>query len=141
MYERPLPHGQPVWFEGKYQHDDTYPLYIQELYCSFTLKPDHIPTIQVKTGRFQENMYLESNVDEKGNSEPVTLFLTNMDMELFFKHYDVTPLFWGGGYKFRKCEGVFREYIDYWMKVKEENAKEKNALYTLAKLMLNSLYG
>jgi hypothetical protein len=141
MYDRPLPHGLPVWFDGKYEHDPTYPLFIQELYCDFQLKPDKIPTIQVKTGRFQENVYLENNIDNKGNNAPVTLFLTNMDMELFFEHYDVTPHYWGGGYKFRQCVGIFRDYIDYWMKVKEENAAEKNAMYTLAKLMLNALYG
>jgi hypothetical protein len=141
MYNRPLPHGVPIWYDGEYEHDDTYPLYIQELYCTFQLKPEHIPTIQIKQGRFQENLYLENNIDKFGKNEPVTLYLTNMDLELFFAHYDVTPIEWRGGYKFRQCVGVFRDYIDYWMKIKEENAAEKNALYTLAKLMLNSLYG
>lgn len=141
MYWQPLPHGQPVWFDGEYEHDPSYPLYLQELYCEFKLKPDKLPTVQIKTGRFQENLYLESNMDRKGNDTPVTLYLTNMDMELFFKHYDVTVHYWGGGYKFRQCIGIFQDYIDYWMKIKADNAKEKNALYTLAKLMLNSLYG
>jgi hypothetical protein len=141
MYDRPLPHGLPVWFDGEYEYDPTYPLFIQELYCEFQLKPNKIPTIQVKTGRFQENVYLENNIDNEGNDAPVTLFLTNMDMELLFEHYDVTPHYWGGGYKFRQCVGIFNDYIDHWMKIKEENAAEKNALYTLAKLMLNALYG
>jgi hypothetical protein len=141
MYEKPLPHGTPIWFDGKYEHDESYPLYIQEIYCEFQLKPDKIPTVQVKTGRYQENVYLENNIDKDGNDAPVTLFLTNMDLELFFDHYAVTVHYWGGGYKFRECTGIFCDYIDYWMQVKEENAAEKNALYTLAKLMLNSLYG
>jgi hypothetical protein len=141
MYNRPLPHGAPLWFSGKYEDDDLYTLFIQELYCTFQLKPGHIPTIQIKTGRFQENQYLENNIDELGNDEPATLYMTNMDLELFFEHYDVNVMEWRGGFMFRECTGVFRAYIDYWMKVKEENAKEKNALYTLAKLMLNSLYG
>jgi hypothetical protein len=141
MYNQPLPHGTPIWFEGKYSHDKSYPLFIQEIYCEFKLRPNKIPTIQVKTGRYQENEYLESNVDNKGIDEPVTLFLTNMDMELFFDHYDVYVHSWNGGYKFRQCEGIFKEYIDHWTKIKEENAAEKNALYSLSKLMLNGLYG
>jgi hypothetical protein len=141
MYDRPLPHGAPLWFSGQYEEDDLYTLFIQELYCTFQLKPGYIPTIQIKTGRFQENQYLENNIDKLGNDEPVSLYLTNMDLELFFEHYDVKVIEWRGGFMFRECVGVFKSYIDHWMKVKEENAKEKNALYTLAKLMLNSLYG
>lgn len=141
MYDKPLPIGQPLWFEGKYKKDKGYPLFIQEVYCEFQLKPGHIPMIQVKTGRYQENVYLENHIDNLGNDDPVTLYLTNMDMELFFEHYDVTVHSWNGGFMFRECTGIFKEYIDYWTAIKVENAEDKNALYTLAKLMLNSLYG
>ena len=71
----------------------------------------------------------------------VTLVLTNVDMELFFEHYKVTPISWDGGWKFKNCQGVFKDYIDYWTAVKIANSKDKNALYILAKLMLNALYG
>jgi hypothetical protein len=143
MYEFPLPYGMPVPYEGKYEFDETYPLFIQEITCEFKLKPNHIPTIQVKSGRYQENVYLESHIDESGNDEPQTLYLTNMDLEQFFAHYDVPEksIRWGGGYKFQQCTGVFKDYIDYWTAIKVANAEEKNALYTLSKLMLNSLYG
>ena len=46
------------------------------------------------------------------------------------------------GWKFKAIKGLFTEYIDYWSNKKIEAKKEKNgALYRIAKLMLNSLYG
>lgn len=141
MYDKPLPYGVPLPFLGKYQEDEFFPLYIQKLTCEFELKPDHIPTIQIKHGgRFKSTEYLKSSRDKLGNRE-VTLVLTNVDLELFFEHYDVEVIDWEGGWKFKQCQGVFQEYIDHWTEIKIANSEEKNALYTLAKLMLNSLYG
>lgn len=141
MYDSPLPYGMPISFKGKYKSDDYYPLYVQRLTCEFELKPDHIPTIQLKnSSRFVDTEYLVSSRDKLGNRE-VTLTLTSVDMELFFEHYDVTPIAWEGGWKFKQCVGEFKDYIDHWTAIKIANSKEKNALYTLAKLMLNSLYG
>lgn len=141
MYDKPLPYDTPLPFVGKYQDDEFYPLYIQKLTCEFTLKPGHIPTIQIKdTGRFKSTEYLKTSRDKFGETE-VTLVLTNVDLELFFEHYNVENVEWEGGWKFKQCVGVFQEYIDHWTKIKVDNSHEKNALYTLAKLMLNSLYG
>jgi hypothetical protein len=50
----------------------------------------------------------------------------------------VTVLEWGKGWKFKCATGMFDEYIDYWMHVKETST---GAIRALAKLMLNSLYG
>lgn len=141
MYDKPLPYGMPLPFIGKYQPDEFYPLHIQKLTCEFELKPGYIPTIQIKHGgRFKSTEYLKSSRDALGERE-VTLVLTNVDLDLFFEHYHVTVLEWEGGWKFKECQGVFKDYIDYWTEIKIDNAEEKNALYTLAKLMLNSLYG
>ena len=46
MYDKPLPYGMPLYFVGKYEHDDMYPLYIQNLTCEFKVKKGYIPTIQ-----------------------------------------------------------------------------------------------
>lgn len=135
MYNKVLPYGVPIEYEGEYEYDEEYPLYIQNLTCEFTLKKDKIPTIQLKnSGRFVPTEYVtESGV------EPVTLNLTNVDLELFFEHYDVTCVHeWGKGYKFKGMQGAFKDYIDYWMKIKETS---EGAIRELAKLMLNSLYG
>lgn len=138
MYEKPLPFGEPVFFKGKYKEDKVYPLYIQMLTCSFTLKKDKIPTIQIKNNvSFIGNEYLENS-----NNEIVCLVLTSVDLKLFLEHYNVYDLEYICGWQFKEIEGLFTKYIDKWVKVKNEATISGNkGLRTIAKLMLNSLYG
>lgn len=138
MYYDFLPFGEPQFFEGEYESDMCYPLYIQNLSCSFELKPGKLPTIQLKnTLGFLPNEYIEST-----DKEIVTLSLTNIDLELFFEHYKVDNLYYHNGFKFKKMKGLFCNYIDYWTEQKIKAKKEENgAMYTTSKLFLNSLYG
>lgn len=133
MYEY-LPYGKPEPFTGKYKQDTTYDLYVQKLSCIFTLKPDKIPSIQIKhSPSFIANEYLKSS-----DGQIVTLCLTKPDLELFFEQYDVEVIAWQGGYKFKSTRGVFNEYIEYWTEQKINAKKEGNApQYLIAKLMLN----
>lgn len=141
MYNRPLPYGIPEPFEGKYKYDPNYPLYTQMLTCSFKVKPDKIPSIQIKHSfSFEPNEYLESSDD--GTGIPVTLVLTKPDLELFFEQYDVWDLNYVSGWKFKSAVGLFKDYIDYWSEQKITAKKEGNkAQYLISKLFLNSLYG
>lgn len=138
MKNEKLPIGEPLYFEGKYKDDKLYNLYVEVISCSFKLKPNMIPTIQIKGNlSFIPNEYLESS---KGDI--VTLTLTNVDLELFLKHYDVYDLTFHGGYKFKSIKGLFNNYIDYWSAEKIKAKKEGNgARYLISKLLLNSLYG
>ena len=133
-----LPYGQPVAFEGKYEKDESYPLYIQCITCIFELKKNKIPSIQIKNSyRFIKNEYVKSS-----NGEFVTLYLTKPDFELFQEQYNIKNPSYKGGWKFKGAIGNFDEYIDRWMKQKIEAGKEGNApLKTISKLMLNSAYG
>lgn len=133
-----LPFGEPIAFEGKYEPDAIYDLYVQKLSCIFEVKPDKIPSIQIKHSMsFMPNEYIKSS-----NDEIVTLCLTNPDLELFFEQYNVEVIEWQGGYKFKSINGVFNKYIDYWTEQKIQAKKDGNApQYLIAKLMLNSLYG
>lgn len=133
-----LPIGEPVYFEGEYKEDKLYNLYVQIISCSFKIKENMIPTIQIKGSlSFIPNEYLESS-----NGEIVTLTLTNVDLELFYKHYDIYDLTFHGGYKFKSIRGLFNNYIDYWSAEKIKAKKEGNgARYLISKLLLNSLYG
>ena len=137
MYER-LPFGDPIFFEGKYEEDLLYPLYIQTISCSFEIKENMLPTIQIKNNMcFVPNEYVKSS-----DGDIVTLTLTNIDLELFLKHYNVYDLKYHSGWKFRAIKGLFTDYINYWSTKKIDAKKEGNgALYKIAKLMLNSLYG
>jgi hypothetical protein len=134
MYDKLLPFGVPVFYKGQYQHDETHPLYIQHIRCSFRLKEGRIPTIQIKHMlTFRQNEYLETS-----NTDIVDLYVTNVDLQMIEEHYNLYDLEYVGGYKFQAKTGLFKQFIDYWtyIKITETGAKK-----LLAKLMLNSLYG
>lgn len=142
LYNCLLPYGYPIYFEGRPVHDEKYPLSIVHLRCRFELKKDHLPTVQLKNNRrFVETEYLTTSRVKLGrhwDDEPVEMFLTNVDLQLLLDHYDVEDLHYIDGYKFKGAVGMFKEYIDHWMRIKETTT---GALRQLAKLMLNSLYG
>ena len=147
MYEKMLPFGYPVYFEGPPEPDEKYPLYLIHFKCTFELKPDHLPMIQLKNNRrFVETEYLTtSRVIEGGieTNDPVEMWVTNVDYELMKDHYvlEYYPFDDGhycDGLKFRGAMGMFKSYIDYWMHIKETETGPKRQL---AKLQLNSLYG
>lgn len=101
MHEKLLPYGEPVYYEGKYKEDKIYPLYIQMITCSFKLKENKIPTIQIKGSYFfKGNEYLTSSESYEGNI--VALTLTSVDLKLFLEQYDVTNLRYIAGYKFKR---------------------------------------
>ena len=133
-----LPFGEPIFFKGKYEEDSLYKLYVQCLTCSFELKEGKIPTLQIKNSpAFVPNEYVKSS-----NGDIVTLYLTNIDLELFLSHYNVTNITYHSGWKFKALKGLFNDYIDYWTDRKINAKKEgNNVLYIISKLMLNSLYG
>lgn len=138
MYDRPLPYGEGIFFEGKYKPDKLYNLYVQMFTCQFELKENYIPTIQLKNNlSFMPTAYLSSSEDEE-----VTMCLTSVDLDLFFEHYHVYNVTYHSGWKFKSTTGLFKEYIDKWNAVKMESTLNGNkAMRTLAKLMLNALYG
>lgn len=125
MHEKVLPYGEPIYFDGKYKEDKVYPLYVQMLTCSFRLKKNKIPTIQIKNSYFfKGNEYLESSESIEGDI--VELVLTSVDLKLFFEQYDVENVRYIAGYKFRGKQGLFTDYIDKWTKVKIESTLSGN---------------
>ena len=141
MRNKKLPYGQPKYFTGKYKKNSLYDLYVSHIQCMFKIKENKLPTIQIKhTLAFQENLYLESS-----NLEVVDLWLTSWDLDLFFEHYDVDSksLTYVDGYMFKSMvHKELVEYVDYWGDVKIKADREGNkGLRTLAKFMLNCLYG
>lgn len=138
MYYKLLPYGYPVYFEREPKPDPDFPLFIVHMKCCFELKPGHLPTLQLKNNRrFVETEYLTTSETEDGN-EPVEMFLTSVDYQLLLDHYDLEDVTYINGWKFKGATGMFKDYIDHWMHIKETTT---GALRQLAKLMLNSLYG
>jgi hypothetical protein len=134
MYFRDLPFSVPVYFNGKYECDEDYPLYIQHIKCEFELKEGYIPCIQIKKNLlFRPNEYLKTS-----DGEIIDLYVTNIDLKLIEEHYHLDVHEYCEGWKFKKKNGIFKQFIDKWMYVKTH---EIGAKKLLAKLMLNSLYG
>lgn len=133
-----LPFGTPIFFQGKYEFDPIYPLYTQMFSCQFEIKPNKIPTIQIKHSlSFVGNEYLTSS-----NGESVVLCLNSVDFELFLEQYNVYNIEFYSGWKFKASSGMFDKYIDKWTEAKIKATKEGNkGMRTIAKLMLNSCYG
>lgn len=144
MAYRPLPYGVPLEFSGKYETNKQYPLYVQNLRCFFKLKPNHLPTIQLKNNPFfNSTTYLESSVNSKtGVDELTELCLTSVDLELFLKHYDIFNVEWLGGYMFKSSTTLFCNWVKKWNEKKIAADKQGNkGKRTIAKLVLNNLYG
>ena len=129
-----LPYGLPVYAEGELKASKKYPLFIQEFMCVCKVKPNHLPTLQIKGSiRFNESEYLTEI------REPMILTLTNIDLDILFDHYDVEYYEPIRGYYFKAHKGFFEGYIEYWGDIKKTTTDKGKR--QLAKLMLNSLYG
>lgn len=132
-----MPYGKPMFFNGSYRENKTFPLYVQRLKCSFELKNGFLPMIQIKDAplQFKGNEYLESS-----DGMRVELTLTNVDLKLFFEHYDVINPEFIDGFMFKGAHGLYDAYVDKFMeeKVKYDKIPSKRLK---AKLLLNNLYG
>lgn len=136
----------------------------------FYLKPGKLPFIQLKnTLMYMPNQCLETSdlfdelEDENGNTvygpdgkpvmvqcsmvedfdgkiKPATveMTLTCTDFQLIKEHYDLYDFEILDGCYFNVAIGIFDEYINKYRDLKQ---KSKGARRTLAKLMLNNLYG
>lgn len=151
MRECLLPYGKPIYYEGNYSNiadfvKEKYPLYIQKIRVKrFNLKKGCIPNIQIResdnfkaTVYQKNNMYFDHDIKDFRYEECVFTF-TNVQLERFLNSYD-TPLGieYLEGYAFKGSYGLFDDYVDTFMKLKEVG---KGARRATAKLMQNALYG
>lgn len=140
LYNKKLPFGLPQYFEGKYKQNSIYTLYIQNFSCSFNIKPNKLPTIQVKSKLYN---FLPSEYILSSHGKIITLSLTNIDFELFLEHYDIdeSTLVFHDGWQFKSMDKLFKRYIDKWYNIKVKAQQNgNNAMRTIAKLMLCALY-
>ena len=132
-----IPYGDAQWFDGEPAPTPRRPLWVAQVTCSFELRPDHVPCIQLKNNpRFKQTEYLTSSRGE------VTLTVTSVDWELYNSQYFIRVCEWHGGFSFKGSTALFQEYVDKWTHVKVQATLDGNkGLRTIAKLKLNSLYG
>lgn len=133
MYSRPLPYGVPIWVAGEPIEVEDRPLYIATLTFTAKIKPNHIPCIQIKG-----SSYFIPTIYQTEITEPTTLSVTSVDLNLWRDQYDITVIEYLGCWYFPQADGLFKAYIDKWMEVK---ANSVGGMRQIAKLHLNSLYG
>ena len=133
MYDKVLPFGEPVWFDGAPCPTDDYPLFVVSVTVVGKIKANHIPCIQIKANSLFSAIEYQTEIEDA-----VTLVCTSVDLKLWQDHYDLQILSYNGGWKFQGCAGFFNVFIDKWMHVK---ATSSGGIRTIAKLHLNSLYG
>ena len=57
-----LPYGKPVWFDGAPQPTERHPLWIACVLCSFKVRKEHIPCLQLKGNMmFKQTEYVEDS--------------------------------------------------------------------------------
>lgn len=133
LRDRPMPFGVPKFFKGKWIEKENF-VCVQRLKCRFFIKPKHLPCIQLKHTRiYQDNEWLENC------PEQMELYLTNIDMQVFFENYDVLDIEWLDGYEFNAHTGLFKKYINKWAEVKQNTKDAGERLFS--KLFLNNIYG
>jgi hypothetical protein len=152
MRDSSYPVGVPVLLAPGQTELQGYPHVMYGAVLDAQLKPGRLPMIQIR-GDARYNP-----VDYQSKVEGVEWYGTEVDWALIHDQYDVTIHEWVGGLAFRGMRGLFDEYIDKWMTVKEENgrimAEERDAgregserwataagLRTQSKFSLNNLWG
>ena len=153
------PVGAPHFWSGDFipkeaQADDKY--YYIRFRSKFKLKPGYLPFVQIKgsflykgTEMLRDSRVYDPNtgqyhdyyIDIHGQLTEArpTITMTMTDYQLFLEHYEVSDMEILDGCWFKAETGLFDKYIDIYRKMKLES---KDAVHrTIAKLMLNNLYG
>lgn len=138
-------------FDWSIAHNSDFFFFVH-VRCNFELKSGFIPTLQIKNNPlyFANDYLTTSAIDINGKKykhyikdgsivpTSVDLYLTQYDLELLLKHYNVTDFEIIDGVYYKARDDMFSMYIKYWARIKKEST---GALRQFAKLMLNNLYG
>ena len=133
MRNKYLPIGSPIYFRGK-PKPNKYQCYIAHIMIAFEIKPNHLPSIQVKnTYFFNPTEYITSSDDHE-----IEMTVTNVDLKTIFSQYNVLSIEYIDGMYFYKETGNFTEHIDKNMAIKEKSTGGERQL---AKSRMNQVYG
>lgn len=124
-----LPVGRPEYFRGAPPADR---LWVSRCVMTASLKGDGVPCIPVKAAA------LFGSAEYGELIEPTQIDLCSVDYELWSENYDIDVLTWDYGFTFDGADGLFTDYINYYMSIKEHATGGERYQ---AKLFMNSLYG
>lgn len=144
MTSRLLPYGDAQYRDTPYKnmnenYKELYPLYIQDITIfDLKVKKNKMSFLQVKDNKYFSGRECLKNNIKDGKKVTLHLRLTNVLLDLLFECYEVKAYKLGGHMAFRGSYNLFKNYIEFWSKIKQEN---EGALRAFAKLMQNGLYG
>lgn len=130
MAYMPLPYGAPI--EKSKPSGFRFELY--EVRIMFKLKEGHMPTLLKRGTLFSkagDSYYTEELF-------PITLKISNIDLELMYKHYDILYIRYIKVQCFKTYRFYFKRWIEEYYNMKSEAQGGMRLVY---KLTLNSLYG
>ena len=130
MAYKPLPYGNPIITKEPNLHE----FEIYKVMIMFKLKKGHLPTL-LKTGsifnKAGETYWEYTDV-------PIEIYISNIDMELVKKHYDISFLKYEKIWGFKTIKYFFKKWVDEYY---EKKSSTTGGLRLVYKLTLNSLYG
>lgn len=144
MSSRTLPYGEAQYREIPYKkmnndYKEKFPLYIQDIVIyDLQVKKNKMAFLQVKDNKYFSGRECLKNNIKDGKKVTLHLRLTNVLLDLLFECYHVKAYKLNGHMAFRGANDLFKNYIDFWSKIKQEN---EGALRAFAKRMQNGLYG
>lgn len=130
MAQKPLPYGKPIKIDkcGNFRFE------LYKVHIWFKLKKGHLPTL-LRTG----SVFLKAGDTYWIDSETtIELYISNIDLDLLKKHYDIYVLKFIEMYGFKTATGIFKAWIEVMY---ENKSKYDGGLRLVYKLLLNSLYG
>lgn len=132
MRQSSFPVGEPIQLAPGQLTLDGHPHTIVGALMDATIKPGHLPMIQVKHDARYDGVSYQTEV------RAIEWYGTEVDWALLQEHYDVEIHEWIGGFAFRGETGLFDRYIDKWMQVK---ATSTGGMREQSKFQLNNLWG
>lgn len=149
------PVGKPHFWQGDIPPEAKQKgrYFFVRIKARFKIKEKHLPTIQIKDSLMYRSTdwLISSDIQSNGKFYPyyfdeegvlkmayAEMTLTCVDLKLFFEHYDIIEIKCLHGCWFTAVAGLFDDYINKYMKIKQES---KGGARTEAKLFLNNCYG
>lgn len=156
MATKPLPYGRPQYGEGKptpqliRDANGGYVFLYIRIKASFELKPGGVPCVQLpirdkrrflyKRGWLENSRYYDVYEDVYvGDLQEVELTLTQIDLSLFLRMYDIKSIEYIDYLWFTTTTHLFNQYIARFYGMKTSAPAE--ASRKTAKMLLNSLSG
>lgn len=125
-----MPYGWPI----EITKPSGYRFEVYQVLIHFKLKEGHLPTL-LKSGsifaKAGDTYYVESE-------SPLLIYITNIDLEIMKRHYDIYVLEFKKGVGFKTFRYYFKPWVMEHYKQKQET---EGGMRLVHKLTLNSLYG